>query len=97
MNTTTTDLPRNGERFEVWLRPEHGDMSFSATLVRPDESTQALAVHAFSMTGARREVSGYLINLGCTPLTRWGKPRTGTDRSAVNGEAVRVFQAPAAS
>ena len=54
---------------EVWL--SQANMTVTCTVVREDESTEQLAVDSLSMRGAQREITGYLIGLGYSPVGRW--------------------------
>ena len=54
---------------EVWL--SQTNMEITGTVVLEDESTSTLEVNSLSMRGAQREMTGYLIAHGYTPVGRW--------------------------
>ncbi len=63
------------------LRPWHtsdtrvlDQLSVTCTVVH-DESTEILGGDAFSMRGAQREITGYLISQGYEPPGRWETQR----------------------
>ncbi len=77
------------------VRPSHtsdrvlDQLSMTCTVVH-DESTESLDVDVFSMRGARREITGYLIGQGYEPPGRWETQRFDAERGSV--EAVRNFK-----
>jgi hypothetical protein len=54
---------------EVWL--SQGKMGITCTVVLEDERTGTLDVNALSIHGAQREITGYLIDHGYTPVGNW--------------------------
>jgi len=54
---------------EVWL--SQANMEITCTVVLENESTSTLEVNSLSMRGAQREITGYLIAHGYTPVGRW--------------------------
>ena len=54
---------------EVWL--SQANMKITCTVVREDESTSSLDVNSLSIRGAQREMTGYLIARGYTPVGSW--------------------------
>jgi hypothetical protein len=64
-------------------------LSMTCTVVH-DESTESLDVSAFSMRGAQREITGYLISQGYEPLGRWETQRFDAERGSI--DAVRNFK-----
>ncbi len=54
---------------EVWLSQKN--MQVTCTVVHEDEHTEELAVDSLSMRGAEREITGWLIGQGFTPVGRW--------------------------
>ena len=54
---------------EVWL--SQTNMEITCTVVLEDESTSTLDVNSLSMRGAQREMTGYFIAHGYTPVGRW--------------------------
>lgn len=54
---------------EVWL--SQANMEITCTVVLEDESTSTLDVNSLSMRGAQREMTGYLIAHGYTPIGDW--------------------------
>jgi len=54
---------------EVWL--SRANMEIICTLVLEDESTSTLDVTSRSMRGAQREMTGYFIAHGYTPVGDW--------------------------
>jgi hypothetical protein len=54
---------------EVWL--SRANMEITCTVVLEDESTSTLDVNSLSMRGAQREITGYFIAHGYTPVGRW--------------------------
>jgi hypothetical protein len=54
---------------EVWLSQAH--MEITCTVVLEDESTSTLDVKSLSMRGAQREMTGYLIAQGYSPVGPW--------------------------
>lgn len=72
---------------EVWLSQKN--MQVLCTVVREDESTYTLDVDSLSMRGAQREITGYLIGEGYTPVGRWEDQ---ADKDDTVAEAVRRFK-----
>lgn len=54
---------------EVWL--SRANMEITCTVVLEDESTSTLDVNSLSMRGAQREMTGYFIAHGYTPVGSW--------------------------
>ena len=54
---------------EVWL--SQAKMGITCTVVLEDERTSTLDVNALSIRGAQREITGYLIDHGYTPVGSW--------------------------
>jgi hypothetical protein len=54
---------------EVWL--SQANTEITCTVVLEDERTSTLDVTSLSMRGAQREITGYLIGHGYTPVGRW--------------------------
>jgi hypothetical protein len=54
---------------EVWL--SRANMGFTCTVVLENEKTSTLDVNSRSMRGAQREITGYLIARGYTPVGDW--------------------------
>ena len=54
---------------EVWL--SQANMAITCTVALEDDSTSTLYVKSLSMRGAQREMTGYLIAHGYTPVARW--------------------------
>jgi len=54
---------------EVWLTQKN--MTVTCLVVHEDETTKTLGVDALTMRGAQREITGYLISEGYTPVGRW--------------------------
>jgi hypothetical protein len=54
---------------EVWL--SQANMKVRCTVVLEDESTSTLDVNSLSIRGAQREMTGYLIAHGYTPVGSW--------------------------
>jgi hypothetical protein len=54
---------------EVWL--SQANMEITCTVVLEDESTSTLDVNSLSMRGAQREITGYLVAQGYSPVDRW--------------------------
>jgi hypothetical protein len=78
---TNTEKP---SPIEVWLH--QGNMQITGTIVHEDETTDGLGVDSLSIRGAEREITGYFINQGYTPVGRW--ETTAEDR----GEPVEVMR-----
>lgn len=77
---------------EVWL--SQANMEITCIVVLEDESTSTLAVNSLSMRGAQREMTGYFIEHGYTPVGRW---EVEADSDSDNGgketvEASRKFK-----
>jgi hypothetical protein len=72
---------------EVWL--SRANMKITCTVVLEDETTSALDVKSLSMRGAQREMTGYLIAYGYTPVGRW-EVEAGSDSSSGGNEAVET-------
>jgi hypothetical protein len=54
---------------EVWL--SQASTGVTCTVVLEDERTSTLDVNSRSIRGAQREISGYLIARGYTPVGNW--------------------------
>jgi hypothetical protein len=54
---------------DVWL--SQGKMGITCTVVLEDERTSTLDVNSRSIPGAEREITGYLIAHGYTPMGNW--------------------------
>ena len=54
---------------EVWLR--QGTMGIDCDVVFKDETTDKLDVDSFSMRGAQREMTGWLLSTDFKALGRW--------------------------
>jgi hypothetical protein len=54
---------------EVWL--SRANTGFTCTVVLENEKTSTLDVNSLSMRGAQREITGYLIERGYTPVGDW--------------------------
>jgi hypothetical protein len=54
---------------EVWL--SQASMKVRCTVVLEDETTSTLDVNSLSMRGAQKEMTGYLIEHGYTPIGDW--------------------------
>ena len=54
---------------EVWL--SQATTEITCTVVLEDESTSTLDVNSLSMRGAQREMTGFFIAHGYTPVGRW--------------------------
>jgi hypothetical protein len=54
---------------EVWL--SRTNMEITCTVVLEDERTSTLDVNSRSIRGAEREITGYLIAHGYTPVGDW--------------------------
>ena len=77
---------------EIWL--SHTNTEITCTVVLEDESTSALGVHSLSMRGAQREVTGYFIAHGYTPVGGWEVEADSDDGSGgkVAVETTRQFK-----
>jgi hypothetical protein len=76
---------------EVWLSKPN--IEITCTIVREDETTTHLDIDSLSMRGAQREMTGWLIGRGYTPIGRWNAEQTETD-GFVEGtvECMRQFK-----
>lgn len=54
---------------EVWL--SQNNMKITCMVVNEDETTSELDVDSLSMRGVQREITGYLIREGYSPVGRW--------------------------
>lgn len=94
MSTLEADRP---SPVELWLT--QNNMEITCMAVREDERTEALDVDSLSMRGAQREMTGWLVSLGYTPVGRWGVQATDDADGPV--ETSRTFRrgdpAPAAT
>lgn len=81
---TTYFLGRRLLPIEVWLTAK--DTGVTCMLVRGDETTDQLTVDSLSIPGAQREITGYLIGEGYTPIGSWATPDNDAD------ETVRSFK-----
>lgn len=54
---------------EVWLT--QSNIEITCRVVNEDETTQPYGVESLSMRGAQREMTGYFIAVGYTPVGRW--------------------------
>ncbi|OBG70278.1 hypothetical protein A5701_03555 [Mycobacterium sp. E3305] len=71
MHAQPTQHPDDdADMIEVWLTAK--DTGITCMLVRDDETTQQLSVDSRSLAGAQREITGYLIGEGYTPIGEWG-------------------------
>ncbi len=66
---------------EVWL--SQSNMQVTCRVVREDESTDELDVDSLSIRGAEREITGWVIRQGFTPVGRW--------EEETDGEVMRRF------
>lgn len=64
--TNRTPLPSS---IEVWLSRKNTEIT--CTVVTGDERTSTLDVTSLSMRGAQREMTGYLIARGYSPVGSW--------------------------
>jgi hypothetical protein len=64
--TNRTPLP---SPIEVWL--SRTNAKITCTVVTDDERTSTLDVTALSMRGAQKEMTGYLISRGYSPVGGW--------------------------
>ena len=62
---------------EVWL--SRANTRFTCTVVLENEKTSTLDVNSRSMRGAQREITGYLIERGYTPVGDWEVEAAGDD------------------
>lgn len=76
---------------EAWLT--QGNMQVTCRIVREDESTEPMDVDSLSMRGAQREITGYLIEQGYTPVGRWAAEHSDSDGTL---ESSRKFKLEAA-
>jgi hypothetical protein len=67
---------------EVWLT--QNNMQVTCRVIHEDETAEELDVNSLSMRGAQREVTGWFLSDGYTPVGRW--------EAEVEGEAVRRFR-----
>jgi hypothetical protein len=84
---TTPEESEKAQPIEVWLTQPH--LEVTCRIVYEDERTDALPVGSLSMRGAQREVTGFLINKGYTPVGRWEIER---DSDGVATETSRRFK-----
>lgn len=54
---------------EVWLSQRN--LEIGCRVIHQDESTEELDIDSLSMRGAQREITGWLIGRGYTPVGRW--------------------------
>ena len=64
---------------EVWL--SRRNTGITCTVVTEDERTSSLEVDSLSMRGAQREMTGYLIARGYSPVGDWEVEAAGDDGS----------------
>jgi hypothetical protein len=64
-------------------------MAVSCLISFEDETTQGIEVEALSMRGAQRELTGFLIDRGYSPVGRWEAGEPDDDEAA---ETVRMFR-----
>lgn len=64
-----TSIKDNQGPVEVWLSRQN--MEVTCLVVFEDESTDSLDIDSLSMRGAQREITGWLIDQGYTPIGRW--------------------------
>ncbi len=62
---------------EVWLRQQN--LVVTCTVVHEDETTAEYDVQSLSMRGAQREMTGYLLRQGYSPVGRWDAEATDDD------------------
>jgi hypothetical protein len=72
---------------EVWL--SQGNSEITCTVVLEDESTSTLDVNSLSMRGAQREMTGYFIAHGYTPVGSW-EVEADSDNGSGGKEAVET-------
>lgn len=82
---TNTEKP---SPIEVWLRQDN--LLVTALVVREDETTYEMDVSSLSMRGAQREITGWLIDQGYTPVGRWETEANDSGIGAI--EASRKFK-----
>jgi hypothetical protein len=68
---TDTDKP---SPIEVWLTQKN--IEVTCMIVHEDETTTSIDVESLSMRGAQREITGWLIADGYTPVGRWETQET---------------------
>jgi hypothetical protein len=73
---------------EVWLT--QGNLAITCRVVFEDETTDGLDVDAVSMRGAQREITGWLIDQGYTPVARWTTESASEDNDVL--ETSRQFR-----
>jgi hypothetical protein len=86
---TTTKADTKPSPIEVWLRRAENEMNIICTAVQPDESTKDYGVTSLSMRGAEREMTGWFIEQGYTPVGRWQVEYQDRDEPV---EVVRTFR-----
>jgi hypothetical protein len=73
---------------EVWLTQKNLDVT--CMVVKEDETTSQLDVDSLSMRGAQREVTGYLIAAGYSPIGRWQYDENAAE-DMIGRESMRRF------
>jgi hypothetical protein len=69
---------------EVWLTQKN--MEITCMVVYEDESTGGVDVDSLSLRGAQREITGWVVHRGYTPVGRW-EP---TAEDPEEGDAIEV-------
>jgi hypothetical protein len=77
------------ERIEVWLRRDHTGVA--CRVVHENESTETLDVDSLTLAGAEREVTGWFLSKGYTPVDHdWSMEIADSDGTVM--ESMRRFQ-----